>query len=112
MIGRSNNNHAAKREAREREARERLEDQIRDALIQNGFLPVDDDSEMPADLGWTITYGCWDAYRDNGDTVDLCRFSEDGITLTRSTRNYVILTEATLTLTNTGLAWLTKVIAP
>ena len=51
------------------------------------------DRHATSDLDWIERYG-WQAFLDGGDEVVLARWNEDGVLLTQSARNYIIMGEA------------------
>lgn len=79
-----------------------------DILSDAGFLPVDavHDRHATSDLDWIERYG-WQAFLDGGDEVVLARWNEDGVLLTQSARNYIIMGEARFDLTPFGINLLT-----
>lgn len=94
-----------------------LEDDIREALIQTGFMPIDyadqDFAEIELTerdakvLGYFAERG-WDTFRldATGSWATLARWSEDGIELLSIDRNGVTEADARFSFSAQGAAWM------
>jgi hypothetical protein len=100
-----------------------IHDDIRDALVEAAFAPLDDDfwaepiltARTRSTLDYFMKKG-WDAYRVelDGAAVDgftLARWSDDGIHLARVNGNGVFDAEARFDATPKGVAWFAAAVA-